>query len=143
FEKVTPDFVTRIWLGNTYGGEEVFKGRSVDSKEINIPMSYLVDQGGTSNLFIDREGAGRLYYRIGMKYAPRNLKLDPADYGVTVLRKYEAVDDKDDVKQNADRSWTIESGARVRVRRTVAAQARRYHVALVDALPAALAFLHP
>src|SRR5207247_6484173 len=64
FEKITPDFITRIWLGSTYAGEEVFKGRSVDSKEINIPMSYLVDQGGTSNLFIAREGAGRLYYRI-------------------------------------------------------------------------------
>jgi hypothetical protein len=48
FEKVTPDFVTRIWLGGTYAGEETFKGRSIDSKEISIPMSYLTDQGGTS-----------------------------------------------------------------------------------------------
>ncbi|MBK8467441.1 MAG: hypothetical protein IPL32_16615 [Chloracidobacterium sp.] len=143
FEKVTPDFVTRVWLGNTYAGEEVFKGRSVDSKQINIPMSYLVDQGGTSNLILDRQGAGRLYYRIGMKYAPKNLKLEPADYGFTVLRKYEAVDDKDDVKQNADGSWTIKSGARVRVRLTMVAQARRYHVALVDPLPAGLEILNP
>ncbi len=138
FEKVTPDFVTRVWLGSTYAGEEAFKGRSVDSNVLNIPMSYLVDQGGTSNLFIDRQGAGRLYYRIGMKYAPKNLKLEPADYGFTVLRKYEAVDNKDDVKQNADGTWTIKSGARVRVRLTMVAQARRYHVALVDQLPAGL-----
>jgi len=143
FEKVTPDFVTRVWLGSTYAGEEVFKGRSIDSKQINIPMSYLVDQGGTSNLLIDRQGAGRLYYRIGMKYAPKNLKLEPADYGFTVLRKYEAVDDKDDVKQNTDGSWTIKSGARVRVRLTMVAQARRYHVALVDPLPAGLEILNP
>jgi len=143
FEKVTPDFVTRIWLGNTYAGEEAFKGRSVDSNVLNIPMSYLIDQGGTSNLLIDRQGAGRLYYRIGMKYAPRDLKLKPADYGFTVLRKYEAVDDKDDVRQNADGSWTIKSGARVRVRLTMVAQARRYHVALVDQLPAGLEILNP
>lgn len=143
FEKVTPDFVTRIWLGNTYAGEEVFKGRSVDSKQLNIPMSYLVNQGGTSNLILDRQGAGRLYYRIGMKYAPKNLKLDPADYGFTVLRKYEAVDDSADVKQNADGSWTIKAGARVRVRLTMVAQARRYHVALVDPLPAGLEILNP
>ncbi|NOT46558.1 MAG: hypothetical protein HOP17_02245, partial [Acidobacteria bacterium] len=143
FEKVTPDFVTRIWLGNTYAGEEAFKGRSIDSNVLNIPMSYLVDQGGTSNLFIDRQGAGRLYYRIGMKYAPKNLKLEPADYGFTVLRKYEAVDNKDDVKQNADGTWTIKSGARVRVRLTMVAQARRYHVALVDQLPAGLEILNP
>ncbi len=143
FEKVTPDFVTRIWLGNTYAGEESFKGRSIDSKQLNIPMSYLTDQGGLSNLIIDREGSGRLYYRIGMKYAPKNLKLDPADYGFTVLRKYEAVDDKDDVKQNADGSWTIKAGARVRIRLTMVAQARRYHVALVDSLPAGLEILNP
>lgn len=143
YEKVTPDFVSRIWLGNTYAGEQVFKGRSADSNVLNIPMSYLTDQGGTSNLIIDRQGAGRLYYRIGMKYAPKNLKLDPADYGFTVLRQYEAVDDKDDVKQNADGSWTIKSGARVRVRLTMVAQARRYHVALVDQLPAGLEILNP
>ncbi len=143
FEKVTPDFVTRIWLGNTYAGEETFKGRSVDSNQLNIPMSYLTDQGGTSNLIIDRQGAGRLYYRIGMQYAPKNLKLDPADYGFTVLRKYEPVDDKEDVKQNADGSWTIKAGARVRIRLTMVAQARRYHVALVDPLPAGLEILNP
>ena len=143
FEKVTPDFVTRIWLGNTYAGEETFKGRSVDSNQLNIPMSYLTDQGGTSNLIIDKQGAGRLYYRIGMQYAPKNLKLDPADYGFTVLRKYEAIDDKDDVKHNADGSWTIKAGARVRVRLTMVAQARRYHVALVDPLPAGLEILNP
>ncbi len=143
FEKVTPDFVTRIWLGNTYAGEQLFKGRSIDSNQLNIPMSYLVDQGGTSNLILDKQGAGRLYYRIDMQYAPKNLKLDPADYGFTVLRKYEAVDDKDDVKHNADGSWTIKAGARVRVRLTMVAQARRYHVALVDPLPAGLEILNP
>jgi uncharacterized protein YfaS (alpha-2-macroglobulin family) len=143
FEKVTPDFVTRVWLGSTYAGEEKFKGRSIDSNVLTIPMSYLVDQGGTSNLLFDRQGAGRLYYRIGMKYAPRNLKLDPADYGFTILRKYEAIDNAEDVKQNADGSWSIKSGARVRVRLTMVAQARRYHVALVDNLPAGLEILNP
>ena len=121
YEKVTPDFVTKIWLGNTYAGEELFKGRSVDSNQLNIPMSYLTEQGGTSNLILDKQGAGRLYYRIGMKYAPKNLKLAPADYGFTVLRKYEAVDNTDDVKQNADGSWTFKAGARVRVKLTMVA----------------------
>ena len=146
FEKVTPDFVTRVWLGNTYAGEQAFKGRSIDSNVLNIPMSYLVGSGDTLvpvPLILDKQGAGRLYYRIGMKYAPKNLKLDPADYGFTVLRKYEAVDNKDDVKQNADGTWTIKSGARVRIRLTMVAQARRYHVALVDNLPAGLEILNP
>lgn len=78
-----------------------------------------------------------------MKYAPKNLKLEPADYGFTVLRKYEAVDDKDDVKQNADGTWTMKAGARVRIRLTMVAQARGYHVALVDNLPAGLEVANP
>ena len=143
YEKVTPDFVTKMWLGNTYAGDQIFKGRSVDSNQLNIPMRYLTEQGGTSNLIIDKQGAGRLYYRIGMQYAPKNLKLEPADYGFTVLRQYEAVDNADDVKQNADGSWTIKAGSRVRVRLTMVAQARRYHVALVDPLPAGLEILNP
>lgn len=143
YEKVTPDFVTKMWLGNTYAGDQLFKGRSVDSNQVNIPMRYLVEQGGTSNLIIDKQGAGRLYYRIGMQYASKNLKFEPADYGFTVLRQYEAVDNADDVKQNADGSWTIKAGARVRVRLTMVAQARRYHVALVDPLPAGLEILNP
>jgi uncharacterized protein YfaS (alpha-2-macroglobulin family) len=113
FEKVTPDFVTRVWLGNTYAGEEPFKGRSIDSNLLNIPMSYLTEQNGAVNLIVDRQGAGRLYYRIGMKYAPKNLNLQPADYGFTVLRSYEAIDNAEDVKQNADNSWTIKAGSRV------------------------------
>ena len=143
YEKVTPDFVTRVWLGNVYAGEQAFKGRSVDSNLLDIPMNYLIEQGGISNLILDKQGAGRLYYRIGMKYAPKNLNLQPADYGFTVLRKYEAVDNADDVKQNADGTWTIKSGSRVRIRLTMVAQARRYHVALVDNLPAGLEILNP
>ncbi len=143
YEKVTPDFAAKIWLGQTYAGEQKFVGRSVDSNLLSIPMNYLLNQNGAANLILDKQGAGRLYYRIGLKYAPKNLNLAPADYGFTVLRKYEAIDNAEDVKQNADGSWTIKSGARVRVRLTMVAQARRYHVALVDPLPAGLEILNP
>ncbi len=143
FEKVTPNFVARIWLGDAYAGEQAFKGRSIDSNQLDIPMSYLIDQGGSPDLIFDKQGAGRLYYRIGMKYAPRSLKLEPADNGFTILRRYEAIDNAADVKQNADGTWTIKSGARVRIRLTMVAQARRYHVALVDNLPAGLEILNP
>jgi uncharacterized protein YfaS (alpha-2-macroglobulin family) len=143
FEKITPDFITRVWLGNAYAGEQKFAGRSVDSNLLTIPMSYLMDQGGSSDLIISKNGPGRLYYRIGMKYAPKDLNLKPADYGFTVMRSYEAVDDPADVVQNADGSWTVKSGARVRIRLTMVAQARRYHVALVDHLPAGFEILNP
>ncbi len=143
YEKVTPDFVAQAWLGNTFAGEQVFKGRSTDVNKFDVPMSYLLEQGGVSNLILNKQGAGRLYYRIGMKYAPRNLKLEPADYGFAVTRQYEAVDNAEDVGREQDGTWVIKSGARVRVRLQMVATSRRYHVALVDQLPAGLEILNP
>jgi uncharacterized protein YfaS (alpha-2-macroglobulin family) len=77
-----------------------------------------------------------VYYRIAMRYAPAKLELAPADYGFEVRRTYEAVDSADDVRREPDGTWQIRAGARVRVRVTMVAQERRYHVALVDPLPA-------
>ena len=51
------------------------------------------------DLTIQKDGTGRLYYRVGMTYAPESLKLDAADYGFVVQRRYEAVDDPKDVAQ--------------------------------------------
>ena len=143
YEKVMPNFVNQVWLGTAYAGEQKFIGRSIDSNQLEIPMSYLMDQGGKADLIMNKQGDGRLYYRIGMKYAPKNLNLKPADYGFTVLRTYEAVDDAEDVTQDANGKWIIKAGARVRVKLTMVAQARRYHVALVDPLPAGLEILNP
>ncbi|MBL4635538.1 MAG: hypothetical protein JKY56_16885, partial [Kofleriaceae bacterium] len=91
----------------------------------------------------NKKGKGRLYYRIGMTYAPSNLKLEAADHGFAVERSYEGVDDAGDVIRKPDGSWEIKAGARVRVRLTMVAENRRYHVALVDPLPAGLEPMNP
>ncbi|MGB8509420.1 MAG: DUF6049 family protein, partial [Pyrinomonadaceae bacterium] len=98
YEKTTPDFVARVWLGEGFAGEQTFKGRSVDRQQLNLPMSALIERtaNAPANLTIGKTGAGRLYFRIGTQYAPSNLKLDAADYGFRVARKYEAVDDPSD-----------------------------------------------
>jgi uncharacterized protein YfaS (alpha-2-macroglobulin family) len=143
YEKVTPNFVARVWLGDRYAGEQEFKGRSTDRQQLAVAMSYLVDQGGAQNLIMNKEGPGRLYYRLGLNYAPKDLNLKPADYGFIVERAYEAVDHSEDVQHDADGTWRIKAGARVRVRLTMVAPARRYHVALVDPLPAGLEAINP
>jgi uncharacterized protein YfaS (alpha-2-macroglobulin family) len=143
YEKVTPNFIARAWLGERFAGEQQFRGRSTDRQQVNVPMRYLAGQGGAQNLILSKDGAGRLYYRIGMNYAPTDLNLKPADYGFTVERSYEAIDDPKDVARDADGAWHIKAGARVRVRLTMVATARRYHVALVDPLPAGFESLNP
>jgi hypothetical protein len=143
FEKVTPNFVARAWLGDRFAGEQQFKGRSTDRRQLNVPMSYLAGQNSAQDLVLNKDGVGRLYYRIGLNYAPADLNLKPVDYGFTVQRVYEAVDDREDVSRDADGVWHIKAGARVRVRLTMVATSRRYHVALVDPLPAGLEALNP
>jgi alpha-2-macroglobulin len=143
YEKVTPDFVARAWLGSDYAGGHEFRGRTTDRHHINVPMNFLAASTGPQNLTLSKEGPGRLYYRVGMQYAPASLKLAPSEHGFTVERVYEAVEKADDVRRDADGTWRIKAGAKVRVRLTMVAQSRRYHVALVDPMPAGLEAMNP
>ncbi|MEZ4366605.1 MAG: alpha-2-macroglobulin family protein [Kofleriaceae bacterium] len=151
FEKATPNFVARAWIGSAYAGDHAFRGRSTDSYQLDIPMSFVADNlgkgtaagPGKGDLVLQKDGAGRMYYRIGMTYAPADLRLPAADYGFVVERRYEAVDDPADVVRAADGTWQIKAGARVRVRLAMVAENRRYHVALVDPLPAGLEAMNP
>ncbi|MBI5294761.1 MAG: hypothetical protein HY869_04740 [Chloroflexi bacterium] len=145
YESETPDFVARLWLGNTYAGESEFRGYSTEQHETTIPMNYVLSEtaGGAQNFILGKEGAGRLYYRLGLRYAPTDLNLDPLDMGFVVTRTYEAVDNPEDVYQDEGGVWHIKAGARVRVRLTMLAQDRRYHVALTDPLPAGLEIVNP
>ena len=142
YESVTPDFVAKAWIGEKYAGQARFKGRTTDYKEIAIPMDYLAGKPAM-DLVMSKEGAGRMYYRLGLRYAPTDLNLKPADYGFVVTRTYQAVDDPADVRRDESGAWRIKAGTRVRVKLTLAADFRRYHVALIDPLPAGLEAVNP
>jgi uncharacterized protein YfaS (alpha-2-macroglobulin family) len=144
YEKTTPDFVARAWLGDRYAGEHAFKGRTTERHEVKVSMQELADYAGKgTDLVLEKQGAGRMYYRVGMQYAPSDLRPAPMDRGFTVTRAYEAVDKPEDVKQDPDGTWRVRSGASVRVRVGMVAPSRRYHVALVDPLPAGFEAVNP
>ncbi len=149
FEAVTPDFVARAWIGDVYTTEHAFAGRTTDRANTLVPMDVFIDaaqpgeDGDLSSIVVSKDGDGRLYYRLGLRYAPDDLQLDARDEGFVVDRVYEAVDDPGDVQRNADGSWTVRAGATVRVRLTMVADARRTHVALIDPLPAGLEPVNP
>ncbi len=145
YESQTPDFAARFWLGNTYAGESEFRGYSADAYETFIPMADVLNEtaSGASDLILNKEGAGRLYYRLALQYAPTDLNLDPLEMGFSVQRTYEAADDPADVTRDANGVWRIKAGARVRVKVQMVAETRRYHVALIDPLPAGLEIINP
>lgn len=145
YEADEPAFTARVWLGDGLAGEARFEGRSADRQQIDVPLAQVPE--APTRLTVAKDGPGRLYYRLGLTYAP-DPQLDcpagdcpalgppPDSRGFTVERRYEAVDDPGDVARTADGGWTVKAGARVRVRLTLVAPARRYQVALVDPLPA-------
>ncbi len=146
YESQTPEFVANIWLGDQYAGSHAYSGYSTEYQKSAIPMSYLVDAvpaGETRDLVISKQGTGRLYYRLGLDYAPTDLTLEPLDMGFVVERHYEAVDNPTDVTLDANGIWQIKAGAKVKVHLTMVADNRRYHVALSDPLPAGLEIINP
>ena len=142
YESQTPDFVAKVWLGQQYAGEHAYVGRSTDRNRISIPTAQLI-AAGDGDIVISKEGAGRLYYRLGLRYSPASLQLDPLDRGFVVDRTYEGVDDPADVTRDTDGTWHIKAGVRVRVRLSMVAESQRTHVALIDPLPAGLEILNP
>jgi len=142
FEGQTPEFVARVWLGERSAGSHDFNGRQADRWLVSVPMRVLQEERPGS-VTVGKEGPGRIYWRAGLRYAPRDLELAPLDAGFAVSRTYEAVDDPRDVTLGADGRWRVKAGARVRVTVTMTAPSRRLHVALVDPLPAGFEPVNP
>jgi len=137
YEKVVPDYRLRAWLGSGFIGETTFRGRSMRVVESKVPMSFLQAQG-RKNLILEKKGQGKLYYRLGLRYAPRSLRLKPEEQGFAVNREYEPVSRKGDVVKLKGGRYRIKAGSYVRVRLRVVVPSRRYFVAVDDPLPAGL-----
>jgi len=86
---------------------------------------------------ISKEGKGRLYYRLSLDYAPKDLFLKAKNYGFQVKRTYEHVEDVEDVLLE-NGIFKIKAGKKVRVKIEFVSVMRRYHIALMDLLPSGL-----
>jgi len=140
-EKDEPDFVAKIWVDDDFGGEHQFKGRSMDTVDQKIAMRMLLGEAQRA-ITLQKDGPGKLYYRMGLRYAPEDLKMGPQDQGFLVYREYEALPDaagnldEEAVKRTEDGSWIVKAGTDVRVNIHVVARDRASYVVIDDALPA-------
>lgn len=139
----TPDISARVWLGERFLGEHRFQGFSTSAHQQSVSMRELQQGEPDPTLVLQHEGQGRLYYRIGLEYAPHNLRLDASQRGFRVERRYKAINHPDDVRRTDNGLWEIKAGAPVRVKLTLTVPARRHHVALTDRLPAGFEALNP
>lgn len=151
-----PSYTARVWLDEQLAGQHEFVGRSMATIEQKLPMAELqgkasgaggdghdpAAKGVTRSLVLGKEGPGKLYYRMGLRYAPKDLVLPAEDQGFTAYREYEALpgaDGKVDasaVQHLPDGSWQVKAGTNVKITLTVVAKDRSNYVVVDDALPA-------
>lgn len=136
-EADTPDMTARAWLGPVMLAETELRGRTSSTQAATLPMVTLQELG-SGDLTLGREGEGRLYYRVGLRYAPSTLLHDPEEQGFAVTRVFESIGDERDVTRDVEGQWHIKAGANVRVRLTVVVPDTRYDVALDDPIAAGL-----
>ncbi|HEU0035528.1 MAG TPA: alpha-2-macroglobulin family protein [Kofleriaceae bacterium] len=134
FEKATPNYTGKLWLGTTTYAEHAFVGRTNTRAQAGADWTTLRPQS-THDLAFVKDGPGRMYYRIGITYAPKRTDLPALDNGFIVRRSYAAIDDPSDVVKTAG-GWKIRLGARVLVTLEALNTTKRHGVALVDPVPA-------
>ena len=160
YEREVPEFTSKAFIDDKYLFSSSFSGRSVDTKEISVPISFFFESnkaneekkgkeevGGEEKkeeeakeklLVITKEGKGRLYYRMAMNYSPRDLFLKARNRGFqSVKRTFESVEDPEDVNLEDD-VYKVKAGKKVRVVIEFTSAQRRYHVSLLDYLPGGL-----
>lgn len=142
YEQLTPNYTASAWLGTGALLQQRFTGRSMDTREVVVPMQYLATKVANETVTLAKKGPGRLYYRLAMSYAPASLKLSSRDNGFSVARTYEAIDDPTQVRKDENGDWHIKAGALVRVKLKLKLDGLRFHVALVDPLPAGFEILN-
>jgi uncharacterized protein YfaS (alpha-2-macroglobulin family) len=137
FEGATPDFDAGVWLGTTGLFGHAFKGRSMEQLTTRVPMKELL-AAPAADLVVGKKGPGRLYYRLGLRYAPEDLKLDALDRGFAVERQYLDAATGLPLPRSAAGNLEVKAGALVQVKLRITAPDRRYYAAVVDPLPAGL-----
>jgi uncharacterized protein YfaS (alpha-2-macroglobulin family) len=99
YEEAEPDFTAQVLLANQKIMKASFKGRKMNIISQTIDLSDFAP--GRRALKINKQGQGRLYYGIRMKYAPLKPQL-PRDEGIIIFKQVEPLEGK----PNADGSFS-------------------------------------
>jgi uncharacterized protein YfaS (alpha-2-macroglobulin family) len=93
YEREAPDFTARVLLGTEELVEQSFRGRgNMEPEKFNIPF-VSVPKDSLVPLRITKDGRGRVYYTLRMKYALVE-KPYPYDGGFYVWKEILSLDDK-------------------------------------------------
>jgi uncharacterized protein YfaS (alpha-2-macroglobulin family) len=137
-EKVSPDFVARLWFGDDKLAEHAFRRPSGEAQQSRIAMAQL----GSGRLVFEKEGAGTLFYEARLRYARTTLPTGSLERGFFVqktLRPVTAASLPDALAQIPSQGvTTVAPGSLVLADLLLVAPGAREYVVLDDPLPAGL-----
>lgn len=80
-ESVEPDMDVRAWVGSDMLVDTEFEGRDLSLVHETAPI-----KGENPLVTLERLGRGRLYYRVGMTWAPKPGSIEPQAQGIAIER---------------------------------------------------------
>jgi uncharacterized protein YfaS (alpha-2-macroglobulin family) len=135
YEGERPDMTITAMLDRMTMGKADFKDLRDKPAEFMMPIEKK-DPGRKATVTIERQGLGRLYYSVGLSYAPRELKADPINAGIDVRREYSV--ERDGKWILLKTPMEIRRGELVRVDLYVSLPAARNFVVVDDPVPGGL-----
>jgi hypothetical protein len=133
-EPAPPDLQARAWLGGRTVLDAALRGRNAAPGVSETPMAELLHlterPGAVLPVTLHRQGEGRLYWRVGLEWAPAGDDLPARDQGLAVARALRG--------QDGPLAGRVAAGAPVAVDLTVTSRHRARYVAVDVPLPAGL-----
>lgn len=125
-ESVEPEMNVRAWVGANMIVDAGFQGR-----DLSLVHQTVQVEGTNPLVTLERTGKGRLYYRVGMQWAPRPDTIQPQARGIAIERTI-----FDARGALGERSLVAGEGGTLEV--VVTTDARQRYVAIDVPLPAGL-----
>jgi uncharacterized protein YfaS (alpha-2-macroglobulin family) len=91
YEAELPDFQARAWVAGANILDASFKGRELATRSGEISMAKILNLPRTPGeqllpVILQRQGQGRLYYRLGAEWAPSQADLPAREQGFSITR---------------------------------------------------------
>ena len=135
YERDTPRMALQAFLDNQLMGKASFQDFKDASVEIQRPIGES-DPGRSAPLTLKRDGQGRVYYAARLHYAPKTLRTDPINAGMTIHREYSVERQGEWVLLQSP--MQIQQGELVRVDLYLSLPAARNFVVVDDPVPGGL-----
>lgn len=93
-ETVVPALTASAWIGEHRGREVALRGRTPASAHEHRHVAP-PSEGAAPRVTLERKGQGRMYWRVGMSWTPRDAGRSADAHGIAIARELRTADGRD------------------------------------------------